>query len=364
MACRQCQVILLVCALTKGFYISKTKLRSSGNLVIDRTEAATLASGSKPRTAILLSGLMRNWDMWDGEWAKSFMERMVEPNNADIFIHTSEFEGETHKPMTVFGGNIEALSLEPKEAITVEMVFGDYLKEWKSADQPSPPQGLADLQFWHVERAWNMMEVYEKKNNFKYDVVIKTRTEIAPNRNTNAILDLAGWQDEGKIHMATDMLWWGRRDDMEKTVGFYSSILSYYVKRYPDPSGRPIHVKALLETYLRDPRYSNNDDKADWHTLSKIDTLPYPDMGKDGPVENLRAAVDAGIDVCIAQNGCKTHRGDHGSGGDYTYGEIRCEKDILDNVLRHDLIICDVGKGMHSIFYKGFIEERPHARDC
>lgn len=307
------------------------------HLVVQPRIAA--APSQPPKTGILLIGQMRNYDTW----LPRFLEGMVTPNSADVFIHA------------------EAVPQDLAEGL------GDTVKDTKETGAVVPCVG-AECQFWHLQEAWKQMEQYETLNGFKYDVVVKARTEVAPMKPS--YLDLAGWEEPGRIHMMTDMLFWGPREDMHSTALFYEGIQAYYKKEHPDAFQRPIAVKALLDSLVRDVRLRAAKDE-DWRLYNKLETLPYPDMGLDGAVANLKAAVAAGMtDVICDGKACNAHCGDRyknnecKNAGDYRYGEIRCEKDLLDWIISRGITICDVGASMVQVYDKGKVTIRSNSSDC
>merc|ERR1711862_715975 len=118
-------------------------------------------------------------------------------------------------------------------------------------------------------------------------------------------LDLAGWETPQRIHMMTDMLFWGQRQVMLHMANLSNNIVSYYQGQHPDPFKRPIQVKALLDSLKRDVRLQSSDGD-DWYLYNKLEVLPYPDMGLHGAVANLEAAVSAGMDAVICDGAlCK-----------------------------------------------------------
>lgn len=324
------------------------------------TAVGNTTSSREKNTAILLVGLMRGWDQ--NHWHKRVRKNIVKPHNADIFVHATEMRDEFADMRSFFGDSIKAILDEGQPGV--------------------PPQSAADFQFWHLQEAWALMVKYENNMNMKYDVVIKLRTDIAPCRS--AYLSLAGWEIPGRIHMLSDMIFWGQRDDMEKITHFYDNITPYYKQKYADPFSRPIDVHAMLESIKRDPitnkknfdpTKNNVVEGIDWHLYNKIETVPYPDMGKLGALKNLKAAAQEGITICRDNHQCRVRCGDQyynerlgprscDGGGDYAHGEIRCEKDILHWVMANGLIVCDVGASMHTIWWKLGKEVRDMARDC
>jgi len=347
--------------LRRALFVAALPWACSLQYSSNSNSSAIQADGEEtgPRTAILLVGLMRR--LMENDWLHMVKTKMIDPNQADLFVHTTE------------GGH---------ELEDINREFEGPLIQAMSNPQPHAPHSDADFQFWHVGMAFRLMVAHEKKMGWRYNVVVKMRTDVSP--WGGASLNLAGWQQQGFIHMMTDWMYWGQRDDMEQVVKFYDNIQPYFQQKYPLPLGRPIDVDAMLESIKRDPRMKAEKYQpvtsdvanriADWHSYTKIETLPYPDEGKVGALANLQAALSRGVKTCVDGRGCQTICGDRyynandgrrcDGGGDYEHGQIRCEKDLLGWVQSRGLVICDIGKSMNMINFKGVIENRRLASDC
>jgi len=310
---------------------------SDENLLRGVTSPAT----SQPRTAFLLVGLMRHWD--EGDFIDLFLNKMVKPNSADVFIHA------------------------PEVPLGLVVALNQCLKGYEEEDL----QDETLQQFWHLEKAWSAMKKHESETKQKYDIVVRTRTEIAP--VGNSYLSLLGWEQKGRIHMMTDMLFWGQREDMEKVVRFHKDFTKYYMVDYREPMSRPLHLKAFLESMKRDPQIAANTTAASEALYNKFSSLAYPDMGRISILENVQAAIDAGVDLCIDDKFCQKRCGSHYpknsprscvAAGEFQRDQIRSERDILDWVLAQDLVICDVGASMRTVRFHTWEVERELARDC
>jgi len=318
------------------------------------------AEEGAPRVAMLLVGLMKRLD--ENNWWNMVKTKIVVPHKVDIFIHTSQE-----------GKQMEAIH---------EM--DDYVVELVDVPATTPPSTQADLQFWHFKEAFKLMHMHEYRSGWQYNVVIKMRTDISP--WGNGYLSLKGYETGGSIHMMTDWMFWGRRDDMEKVTTYWDNLHNYFQIQYPHAMGRPIDVKAMYESIKRDPRqkalkYLPPNDPTlhrsgeDWHSYNKIDVLPYPDEGKLGALANLKAALDRGKTKCVDGLGCTTRCGDRlyfenkdgrwcDGGGDYDPSEIRSESALLAWIQSRGLVICDIGASMSTINFKGVVEQRHLASDC
>lgn len=299
--------------------------------------ARTNKKQNSPKTAILLVGLLRYWE----RHIDAMLSGMVHPNNADVFIYTSSVVD---------------------NALTEQL--GRNLKRHVRSNAANSLGRGWNSQFFSFEEAFKMMNDYEQSNGFTYDVVVRARSDVVP--APPAWLNLEEWRDEGRIHMMTDMIFWGRRDDMARIANTYSGARLYY-DQYPDPWKRPIAVASLLDSLLRDP-FVNRHRGERWLLYQKLETLPYPNMSQKGAIRNLEKAMERGLQYVTFEGDktCAVSHGDVFNVEDYTRGRagLRCEKDLLDWILVHNLTICDVGSSMNLVKFKGRIVERSLASDC
>jgi len=296
-------------------------------------------SAPAPRTAILLVGLMNEWE----DHIDLFMSRMVLPNKADVFIHTTGMPGNLAKRL---GGSLKAIVDEELKV----------------------PSRRIHMQFWHLEQAFELMARHEVKEGLQYDVVVRARSDVVPVPPSQ--LNLSEWRPEegDKLHMMSDMVFWGGRRAMAKVAKFWSAIRSYYTSQYPDPMKRHISVLRLLDSLQRDPWVNRRSEDAGepWTLYQKLPTLPYPDMGEVGAVENLRAAAKRGVLSWPPASGPpgEVHCGDVCNEKDYRPAWPQSEKDILHFAMINDLTVCDVGASMRWLKVKGDLMERKLSSDC
>jgi hypothetical protein len=315
--------------------------------------------GGGKRTAVLLVGPIKRLN--ENDWWKMTEATVLKPHNADLFIHTSED-----------GHGMDNIN-----------ETDEYLVSYADVKAEKAPSTDEDLQFWHFKEAFKMMCAHEAKSKFKYDVIVKMRTDVSP--WGKAALSLDGWQKPGFIHMMTDWMFWGQRDDMEVVATYWDNLHNYFQVQYPSTMARPIQVEAMLESIKRDPRQKALDFKPrkdpvnhpgeDWHSYNKIDVLPYPDEGMEGALANLKAALDRKMTRCVDGHGCTTRCGDRlyveGKDGrwcdgkfDYDSKEIHTESALLSWINSRGLIICDIGSTMNLVNFKGTVEVRHLASDC
>ncbi|CAE8657870.1 unnamed protein product [Polarella glacialis] len=291
-----------------------------------------------PRTAVLLVGLMKDWE----RHVAHILESIAKPCNADIFIHTSGMP----------------LKLVAR--------LGSSLKGWK--DEYNKNNNIRKekqtMQFWHLQRAWKLMLAHEHSSGFTYDVVVKARSDVVP--LPPAHLTFAGWREGGRLHMMTDYLFWAKRADFEKISDQFTSIRRYMPGgQYQDPYKRPIAVEKLLQSLKVDPWVNRGTSSETWELYQKIQTLPYPDMGRAGAIPNLEAAMEQGLHFIPMTDGqtCKVHCGDICLPNGFLKGGWHSEKDLLDYALIQDIMICDVGANVTQVMFKGRVVARMLARD-
>eukprot|EP00413_Alexandrium_margalefii_P001993 CAMPEP_0204524534 /NCGR_PEP_ID=MMETSP0661-20131031/7423_1 /ASSEMBLY_ACC=CAM_ASM_000606 /TAXON_ID=109239 /ORGANISM="Alexandrium margalefi, Strain AMGDE01CS-322" /LENGTH=358 /DNA_ID=CAMNT_0051530291 /DNA_START=84 /DNA_END=1161 /DNA_ORIENTATION=- len=301
-------------------------------------------------TAILLVGQMAHWeDHIDG-----FISRMSEPNKADVFIHTTGLPE----------GLVERLGSSLKAAVD-EVVPDPCPKPYK--------------QFYHLEKAFELMTQHEAKNHFQYDIVVRARSDMVPAPPSQ--LDLSEWRPEerDKMYMMTDMIFWGVRDSMDTACRFWSGIHDYYMRESPDPYNRTIPVWRFWDSLRRDPYLTrpNEYGQESYKWYQKFSALPYPYMGHRGyHYGNLRMAVDHGmITWSPAQDPegkmsltsgrvRKVEPGRPFNPVDYTPANPRVEKDLLHWIMIHNMTICDIGPSMRWLKVKGSVISRNMSSDC
>ena len=73
-----------------------------------------------------------------------------------------------------------------------------------------PTGGLGEPQWVRLKEAWKLMEIYETKMHFKYDIVIKLRFDCTPLHNWNLCAsDAISSSNFRAIHACTDHVFWG-----------------------------------------------------------------------------------------------------------------------------------------------------------
>mmetsp|Transcript_77855 Transcript_77855/g.241297 ORF Transcript_77855/g.241297 Transcript_77855/m.241297 type:complete len:398 (-) Transcript_77855:32-1225(-) len=315
-------------------------------------DAVAEAPQQLPRTAILLVGLMRGWEEHIGD----FMHQMVEPNKADVFVHCSKR----------IPNNLTKRLGDSLKAVVEEKVSRQWA-DWEDAHQ-----------FFHLEKAWGMMEQYEASGRFKYDIVVRARSDTVP--VPPSYLDLSPWMsdEKDKMYMMTDRIFWSGRDNMAKLCHFWSAIWDYYVTRSPDAWNRTIPVWRFWDSVRRDPYSTRSKNSHEgWALYTKYAALPYPNMLRRGRMmDNLEAAVKGGMvswtpaddptgEKSLARGRVYgVHKSDRFNSRDFTLGRPRMEKDLPHYALISNMTLCDIGASMRFLRDHGVLVSRNLSSDC
>mmetsp|Transcript_47739 Transcript_47739/g.147176 ORF Transcript_47739/g.147176 Transcript_47739/m.147176 type:complete len:360 (-) Transcript_47739:38-1117(-) len=304
---------------------------------------------AQPRTAILLVGMMTGWE----DHIDDFLHGMVLPNQADVFIHT---EGLPKELVERLGGSLKA-----------------------AVDAPASLDRKPFKQFYHLEKAFELMAQHEAKEHFRYDVVVRARSDSVPAPPSQ--LNLSEWRAEGgdRMYMMTDRIFWSRRENMATACAFWSALHNYYMGESPDPWNRTIPVWRFWDTIRRDPfvtRPTRNHFES-WKLYQKLTALPYPYiLNTSFHYRNLRTAVERGmITWSPAEDPNGTKSLSFGSvvkvkGGkpfnvkDYQLANPQVEKDLLHWIMLHNITICDIGPSMRWLKVKGRLISRNLSSDC
>lgn len=144
----------------------------------------------KPKVAVVCYGFLRTWEIT----ANSFIKHVLAVNKADLFIFAPKKTGcqsfyhKSDNNDASFGDNVTTEQLQ--------QVYGDYLKGCELYDYNeknfltginlSNVSVIADINpirqvslFFHINKSLSLLEQYEKKHKFKYDIIILTRPDLA-----------------------------------------------------------------------------------------------------------------------------------------------------------------------------------------
>jgi hypothetical protein len=129
------------------------------------------------KIAVLLSGGLRNFEITQ-EWANKFM---IDPIKADVFVHGwCSKEGIEKDSETVMGyHNIRAFKIQDRSKIKIPV---PEVLHHKYPDHVSRGWGMevADHvlgQLYNIKGCYDLIEEYEKKNGFQYDVIVRGRPD-------------------------------------------------------------------------------------------------------------------------------------------------------------------------------------------
>lgn len=198
------------------------------------------------KTAICFSGHLRTFF----EVFHSVKTNIIDPLNADVFIHTWEVMGApTRKTQTdnelhyVLCDQQKVIELaQPKKIVfEPEKILETFIKDTNDIVVPEDQRrfimthiGYHIGMFYSIHRANQLKCEYEQENNFKYDRVIRIRPDLFwetkldhsmfPDNNILYIPEIAQFCDEGM----NDQVCIGSSHNVDMYSNIYYDIISYY----------------------------------------------------------------------------------------------------------------------------------------
>ena len=139
------------------------------------------------RIAVLLYGHLRNFK----ECAPTLKRRVIEPYNADVFVHT--WDVTDHTTMTVSQNGESRTIVRPVDAEVKKDIDFYYSPKALEVEHQEPyDKGVVieteksrfstvgpHYQFYTLRKANELRKQYERDNNIKYDCVLVTRPDVA-----------------------------------------------------------------------------------------------------------------------------------------------------------------------------------------
>lgn len=126
------------------------------------------------KCALLLPGHVRHYK-------KTFLnqcETIINTNNCDIFISTSNLVTSWVKDHEYITEEKEIDLLEKE----IRLVYGDKLKGLVINPEENIDVIPSPLQWKRLKECFEQKKAYEKENNFKYDVILRGRTDLVYSR--------------------------------------------------------------------------------------------------------------------------------------------------------------------------------------
>ena len=227
------------------------------------------------KTAIVIAGNVRTWSQTKENFIKTF-----ESLDADVFVSTYNVMNSFHPVVASRHNAFEDYFLE-KEKI-VEM-FSDlklanilvedlgevnnFLKEEDTKFHPLLQNLHANCygQTRKIKQGFDMIKDHEEKNDFKYDRIIKTRSDLVYNDNLdfsvaeNNLVFAESTNNPGSEYPCDHILM-GTRETMFKLVDFMYN--EFYNPVYDDSQNLPPHgfIRNAIRyhNFGRSPRYLVN----------------------------------------------------------------------------------------------------------
>lgn len=204
------------------------------------------------RTAVCISGYLRSFE----QTFERLNNNLLKKTNADVFIHTWDFLG---SPLRGFDAKLNRIStrtvLERIEKlynpirIVVEPAINfpiPVLMHQKNLDGRDI-NGLLSM-FYKMQVCNQLKKDYEKENNFIYDCVVRTRSDllfmspfyIDDKMDTNKLYIPHGYDYEG----INDQLAYGGSSVMDKFCSIYSNIEKLLM------SGEKLNPERLVRSHI------------------------------------------------------------------------------------------------------------------
>ena len=357
------------------------------------SEPDTQASCSAPgecescRVAVLL--VSRSMSNKCTKHAEATVEYILDPLRADALV-VVDYEA---KAYTEFGLNLPPTSMQYL-VNAIPPVFGDRLKLFgliggESEDLPSPfvnlppepPKGdgpddapkVGNWQQWYkVWVAWGLLEERERELGFKYDVVIKARSDSTPIPawSPQLVCAQANAPKPLRLYAATDHVFWGPRDSFAPVAQVYPALKSWFLGSRKIALQRPFDVEALLRSMLAMIPIGFKTTGT-WNSANKPNMVYFPrgifpgkgdlTASPQTMIKNLQAVHKQGwryIDPMVPstdpknatppmewpkQTGKGAYRGD---------SNFCTETSFLMWLFANNVTVCDLGTGTDQILYK------------
>lgn len=175
------------------------------------------------KIALCQIGHVRTWQ----EVKNNQMEKIIQPLDCDIFIDTST---QNSNPLYNKKGKIRHSWLEDAENIEKILIesFGERLKHKNILEEVVDPGFHRYVQWQRLSRCLNDIQNFENENQFKYDIIIKSRFDLSFDRSIkddigtvveNMIYGSRHYDSSLKLH---DQFFLGKREEMMKFIDFPS----------------------------------------------------------------------------------------------------------------------------------------------
>lgn len=211
------------------------------------------------RTAILLSGQIRN----SKDTYESIKKNLIDVYDADVFISTWTNSDKIGKSVLAGGSKgddstiDEIIKMYKPKNIEVEEYNDELIqsiqKLYKNKDVSIPVETkpLAVFMMWYkTAKVNNLRKAYEKRNGFNYDVVIKTRFDLAcdeplpiidANSHRHTIWIPKGWDWKGGMN---DLFALGNTHVMDYYCSMFSEL------PYMLDEGHLFHPEYMMKVHM------------------------------------------------------------------------------------------------------------------
>ena len=178
------------------------------------------------KCALLLPGHMRHYKNTFSNQSKT----IIDPNECDIFISTSNLITSWIKPHEYVAEEKDVETLEEE----IRSVYGDKLKGLIINPEENLDVIPSPLQWKRLKECFKQKTLYEKENNFNYDVILRGRADLVYSRPLKITeeriednkVSLIKHFDSRKIPIH-DQFAYGHPDSMEQ----YCNLIDVFISR-------------------------------------------------------------------------------------------------------------------------------------
>jgi hypothetical protein len=216
------------------------------------------------KTAILIVGNLRTWDK-----CKENFKQVFNHINSDVFVSTYDIQYNYHPAqMRWMGGDSDVYLTDDEikskfydinvKGFNIES-YNDILSLFKTETLMSIDDKFKDdlhsyLQYKKIKNAFNIMNEYELNNKFKYDMVLKIRSDIHHNTiNFEMNVDNSIIISNGNVY-PNDVFFSCSRNNFE-------SIIDFIMKEFHNPIYENSHIQPPHTLLLNAIKHFNIDIK-------------------------------------------------------------------------------------------------------
>lgn len=198
----------------------------------------------KIKVAVCISGQMRSFKRCN----RNLLKYIIEPYDTDVFIHTWDVEGSSHKESSddeIMVNESEIIKLYKPKSLVIESQVDGMHNNFLGR---KVPKELIDVEpihyrsalpmYYQISECFDLMKNHSKINNIDYDVVIRVRPDTMFNEQIPAYIIKSILKDKSKVFYAAyaidtrvqvcDKFALGGYDGMDKYCSVWNHINDYW----------------------------------------------------------------------------------------------------------------------------------------